>query len=119
MKLKISFLLLLLPLMLMSSVSSSPTSGVARGRWDQRQAPRRWLSEGSQECECKDPFLGVLRRNLMTEPQLPKKQCPCDHVKVNVKKTRHHRRHRKPNRRSRACQEFLKQCQLASIALPL
>ncbi|XP_023560287.1 C-X-C motif chemokine 17 isoform X2 [Octodon degus] len=115
MKLKISFLLLLLPLMLMSSVSSSPTSGVARGRWDQRQAPRRWLSEGSQEY----PFLGVLRRNLMTEPQLPKKQCPCDHVKVNVKKTRHHRRHRKPNRRSRACQEFLKQCQLASIALPL
>ncbi|KAM6153243.1 C-X-C motif chemokine 17 [Erethizon dorsatum] len=119
MKVKICCLLLLLPLMLMSTVSSSPNPGVARGLRDQRQASRRWLQEGGQECECKDWFLRALRRKLTTVHGLPKKQCPCDHLKVNVKKIRHHRHHRKPKKHSRACQEFLKQCQLASISLPL
>ncbi|XP_005412411.1 PREDICTED: VEGF coregulated chemokine 1 [Chinchilla lanigera] len=119
MKVTIAFLLLLLPLTLMSTASSSPNSGVARGRRDQRQAPRSRLREGGQECECKDWFLRALRRKLMAVSRLPKKQCPCDRVKVNVKKSRHQRHHRKPSKHSRACQEFLKQCQLASIALPL
>ncbi|XP_013002301.1 C-X-C motif chemokine 17 [Cavia porcellus] len=119
MKVKISFLLLLLPLMLTSMVSSSPKSGVARAHGEQRQASRRWLQEGSRECECKDWFQRALRRKPMTVPALPKKQCPCDHLKVNMKKSRHHKHQRKPNKHSRACQEFLKQCQLASIALPL
>ncbi|KAL0609669.1 C-X-C motif chemokine 17 [Plecturocebus cupreus] len=55
----------------------------------------------------------------MTASGLPKKQCPCDHFKGNVKKIRHRRHHRKPNKHSRACQQFLKQCQLTSFALPL
>ncbi|XP_017358660.1 C-X-C motif chemokine 17 [Cebus imitator] len=119
MKVLISSLLLLLPLMLMSVVSSSPNPGVARGHRDQGQASRRWLQEGGQECECKDWFLRGPRRKLMTASVLPKKQCPCDHFKGNVKKIRHRRHHRKPNKHSRACQQFLKQCQLTSFALPL
>ncbi|XP_004873065.1 C-X-C motif chemokine 17 [Heterocephalus glaber] len=119
MKVTISFLLLLLPLMLMSMVCSSPNPGVARGHRDQRQASGRWLQEGGQECECKDWFLRVPRRKLMTVPRLPKKRCPCDHPKVNVKKIRHRRHHKKPNKHLQACQEFLKRCQLASLALPL
>ncbi|VFV18374.1 vegf co-regulated chemokine 1-like [Lynx pardinus] len=119
MRILISSLLLLLPLMLMPMVSSSRNPGVARGHRDQRQAPRRWLQEGSQECECKDWFLRVPKRKLMTVPGLPKKQCPCDHFKGSVKKTRHQRHHRKPNKHSRACQQFLTRCQLESFALPL
>ncbi|XP_008707907.1 C-X-C motif chemokine 17 [Ursus americanus] len=119
MKILISFLLLLLPLMLMPVVSSSPNPGVARGQRDHRQASKRWLHEGGQECECKDWFLRAPKRKLMTVPEMPKKQCPCDQFKASVKKTRHQRHHRKPNKHSRACREFLKQCQLASFALPL
>ncbi|XP_019484578.1 PREDICTED: C-X-C motif chemokine 17 [Hipposideros armiger] len=119
MKVLISFLLLLLPLMLMSVVSSNPNPGVARGHRDKHQASGRWLQEGGQECECKDWLLRAPRRKLMALPRLPKKQCPCDHVKGNVRKTRHRRHHRKPNKRSRACQQFIKRCQLASFALPL
>ncbi|XP_045387519.1 C-X-C motif chemokine 17 isoform X1 [Lemur catta] len=114
-----SFLLLLLPLMLMSRDSSSPNPGVARGHWDQGQASRRWLQEGGQECECKDWFLRAPKRKLMPVPGLPKKQCPCDRFKGKVKKTRQRRHHRKPNKHFRACQQFLKRCQLASFALPL
>ncbi|KAM9224429.1 C-X-C motif chemokine 17 [Dugong dugon] len=121
MKVLISSLLLLLPLTLMSVVSSSPNSGVARGHKDQRQASRRWLQEGGQECECKDWLLRVPKRKSMalTVPGSPRKQCPCDHFKGNVKKTRHQRHHRKPTKHSRACQQFLQQCQLARIALPI
>ncbi|XP_015985390.2 C-X-C motif chemokine 17 [Rousettus aegyptiacus] len=110
--------LLLLPLMLMSVVSSNPNPGVARGHRDQRQSSGRWLQEGGQECECKDWFLRAPKRKLMAAPRLPKKQCPCDHFRSNVKKTRH-QRHRKPNKPSRACQQFIKRCQLASFSLPL
>ncbi|KAF4011060.1 hypothetical protein G4228_002418 [Cervus hanglu yarkandensis] len=53
MKVLISSLLLLLPLMLMSAVSSSSHTGVARGQRDQCQASGRWLQEGGQKCECK------------------------------------------------------------------
>ncbi|XP_004408201.1 PREDICTED: VEGF coregulated chemokine 1 [Odobenus rosmarus divergens] len=119
MKILISFLLLLLPLMLMPVVASSPNPGVARGHRDDRQAPERWLREEGQECKCKDWFLRGPKRKIMTVPETPKKQCPCDQYKASVKKTRHQRHHRKPNKHSRACQEFLKQCQLASFALPL
>ncbi|KAM8963892.1 C-X-C motif chemokine 17 [Lycaon pictus] len=119
MKILISSLLLLLPLMLMPVVSSSPNPGVARGHRDNRQAPSRRLQEDGQECECKDWFLRAHKRKLITVPGMPKKQCPCDHFKANVKKTRNQRHHRKPNKHSRACQEFLKQCQLKSFALPL
>ncbi|XP_062965205.1 C-X-C motif chemokine 17 [Cynocephalus volans] len=119
MKVLISSLLLLLPLMLTSMVSSSPRPGVARGHRDQRQASGRWLQEGGQGCGCKDWFLRAPKRKLMTVPGLPEKQCPCDPFKGNAKKTRHQRHHRKPNKHSRACQQFLKQCQLASFALPL
>ncbi|XP_021786072.1 C-X-C motif chemokine 17 isoform X1 [Papio anubis] len=94
-------------------------TGVARGHRDQGQASRKWLQEGGQECECKDWFLRAPRRKVMTVSGLPKKQCPCDHFKGNVKKTRHQRHHRKPNKHSRACQQFLKQCQLRSFVLPL
>nr|XP_008539372.1 PREDICTED: VEGF coregulated chemokine 1-like [Equus przewalskii] len=111
--------LLLLPLMLMSVVSSTPNPGLARGHRDQRQASRRWLQAGGQECECRDWFQRAPKRKLMTVPGLPQRQCPCDHFKGNVKKTRHQRHHRKLNKRSRACQQFLKRCQLASLALPL
>ncbi|XP_008060626.1 C-X-C motif chemokine 17 [Carlito syrichta] len=83
----ISFLHLLLPLMLMSMVSSNPKPGVARGHRDQGQVSGRWLQEGGQECECKDWFLRAPKRKLMTVPRLPKKRCPCDHFKDNVKKT--------------------------------
>uniref|UniRef100_A0A8C4LBK9 C-X-C motif chemokine 17 n=1 Tax=Equus asinus TaxID=9793 RepID=A0A8C4LBK9_EQUAS len=92
-------------------------TGLARGHRDQRQASRRWLQAGGQECECKDWFQRAPKRKLMTVPGLPQKQCPCDHFKGNVKKTRKH--HRKLNKHSRACQQFLKRCQLASLALPL
>ncbi|XP_003362375.1 C-X-C motif chemokine 17 [Equus asinus] len=119
MKVLVSSLLLLLPLMLMSVVSSSPNPGVAKGHRDRHQASGRWLQAGGQECECKDWLLRAPKRKLMTVPGLPQKQCPCDHFKGNVKKTRHRRHHRKPNKRSRACQQFLKRCQLASLALPL
>ncbi|XP_076987854.1 C-X-C motif chemokine 17 [Tamandua tetradactyla] len=119
MKVLLLSLLLLLPLMLMSVVSSNPNPGVARGHRDQLQASRRWLQEGGQECECKDVLLRAPKRKLMTVPGLPKKHCPCDHLKDNVKKTRHRRHHRKPNKYSRACQQFLKRCQLASFSLPL
>ncbi|XP_024433397.1 C-X-C motif chemokine 17 [Desmodus rotundus] len=119
MKVLISSLLLLLLLMLMSIVSSNPSPGVARGQRDQRQASGRWIQEGGQECECKDWFLRAAKRKLMAVPRLPKKQCPCDHLKANVKKTRHRRHHRKSNKHFRACQEFIKRCQLASFALPL
>ncbi|PNI95473.1 CXCL17 isoform 2 [Pan troglodytes] len=57
MKVLISSLLLLLPLMLMSMVSSSLKPGVARGHRDRGQASRRWLQEGGQECECKAMLL--------------------------------------------------------------
>ncbi|XP_045844067.1 C-X-C motif chemokine 17 [Meles meles] len=119
MKILIPFLLLLLPLMLMPVVSSSPNPGVARGHRDDRQAPRMGLHKGSQECDCKDWFLRAPKRKLMAMSEMPKKQCPCDQFKGGVKKTRHQRHHRKPNKHWRACQEFLKQCQLASFALPL
>ncbi|EFB28120.1 hypothetical protein PANDA_013244, partial [Ailuropoda melanoleuca] len=66
-----------------------------------------------------DWFLRAPKRKLMTVPEMPKKQCPCDQFKASVKKTRHQRHHRKPNKHTRACREFLKQCQLASFALPL
>ncbi|XP_004694221.1 PREDICTED: VEGF coregulated chemokine 1 [Condylura cristata] len=117
MRVLIASFLLLLPLMLMSVVSGSPNSGVARGHRGQSQASGRRLQEGGQECECKDLFLRVPKRKLITVPGL--KQCPCDHFKSNVKKTRHQSQHRKPNKHSRACQQFLKQCQLASLSLPL
>ncbi|XP_053463127.1 C-X-C motif chemokine 17 [Nycticebus coucang] len=119
MKVLVSSLLLFLPLMLTSMVSSSANPGVARGHRDQSQTSGRWLQEGGQECECKDWFLRAPKRKLMTVPGLPKKQCPCDHFKVKVKKTRQRRHHRKANKHSRACQQFLKRCQLASFALPL
>uniref|UniRef100_A0A671FVB0 C-X-C motif chemokine ligand 17 n=1 Tax=Rhinolophus ferrumequinum TaxID=59479 RepID=A0A671FVB0_RHIFE len=118
MKVLISFLLLLLPLMLMSMVSSNPNPEVARDHRDNRQASGRWLQEGGQECECKDWFLRTPRK-LMALPGVPQKQCPCDHFKGNVKKHRHRRHHRKPNKHSRACQQFIRRCQLASFALPL
>nr|XP_020027652.1 C-X-C motif chemokine 17 [Castor canadensis] len=91
---------------------------VARGQRNQRQVSGRWLPVGSQECECKDWFLRAPKRKLMTVPRLQEK-CPCDHSKGNVKKNRHGRHHRKPNKHSKACQQFLKRCQLASFALPL
>ncbi|KAB1273814.1 C-X-C motif chemokine 17, partial [Camelus dromedarius] len=112
-------------------------TGVARGHRDQRQASGRRLQEGAQECDCKglsskfflDPllnltlltdwFLRASERKLMTVPRLPKKPCPCDRFKGRVKKTRHQRHHRSPNKHSRACQQFLRRCQLASFALPL
>ncbi|KAF4011081.1 C-X-C motif chemokine 17 [Muntiacus reevesi] len=119
MKVLISSLLLLLPLMLMSAVSSSSHTGVARGQRDQRQASGRWLREGGQECECQDWFLRGPRRTLMTAPRLTKKPCPCDHFKGRMKKTRHQRHHRKSNTPSKACQQFLTRCLLESIALPL
>ncbi|XP_072823152.1 C-X-C motif chemokine 17 [Vicugna pacos] len=119
MKVLISSLLLLLLLMLMSMVSSSPNPGVARGHRDQRQASGRRLQEGAQECDCKDWFLRASERKLMTVPRLPKKPCPCDRFKGRVKKTKHQRHHRSPNKHSRACQQFLRRCQLASFALPL
>ncbi|KAI5234613.1 C-X-C Motif Chemokine 17 [Manis pentadactyla] len=119
MKVLISSLLLFLPLMLMSVVSSNPNPAVARGHRDQHQVSGRWLQEDGQECECKDWFLRAPKRKLMTVPGLPKKKCPCDHFKSNMKKTRHQRYHRKPNKHSRACQQFLKRCQLASFALPI
>ncbi|XP_054423619.1 C-X-C motif chemokine 17 [Pteronotus mesoamericanus] len=119
MKVLISSLLLLLLLMPTSVVSSNTNPGVARGQRDQRQASGRWLQEGGQECECKDWLLRAPKRRLMAAPRLPKKQCPCDHFKGNVKKTRHRRHHRKSNKHFRACQEFIKRCQLASFALPL
>ncbi|OBS72596.1 hypothetical protein A6R68_12809 [Neotoma lepida] len=62
-----------------------PPTGIARSHGDQRQASRRWLREGGQECECRG----------------------------------HQKHHRKPNKPSRTCQQFLKRCQLASFALPL
>ncbi|XP_023988241.1 C-X-C motif chemokine 17 [Physeter macrocephalus] len=119
MKVLISSLLLLLPLMLVSTVHSSSNPGIARGHMDQRQASGRWLQDGGQECECKDWFLRAPKRKLMTVPGLPKKPCPCDHFKGRVKKTRHQRHHKKPTKPSRACQQFLRRCQLASFALPL
>uniref|UniRef100_A0A452R4E1 Uncharacterized protein n=1 Tax=Ursus americanus TaxID=9643 RepID=A0A452R4E1_URSAM len=61
--------------------------GVARGQRDHRQASKRWLHEGGQECECKDWFLRAPKRKLMTVPEMPKKQCPCDQFKASVKKT--------------------------------
>ncbi|XP_062031941.1 C-X-C motif chemokine 17 [Lepus europaeus] len=94
-------------------------AGVARGHRDQRQTSGRWLWEDGQECECKGWFLRAPTRKLMTVPRLPKKHCPCDHFKSTVKKTRHQKSHRQPNKHSRACQQFLKRCQLASFALPL
>uniref|UniRef100_A0A9L0J6D3 C-X-C motif chemokine 17 n=1 Tax=Equus asinus TaxID=9793 RepID=A0A9L0J6D3_EQUAS len=87
MKVLVSSLLLLLPLMLMSVVSSSPNPGVAKGHRDRHQASGRWLQAGGQECECKDWLLRAPKRKLMTVPGLPQKQCPCDHFKGNVKKT--------------------------------
>ncbi|XP_055992585.1 C-X-C motif chemokine 17 [Sorex fumeus] len=119
MKVLITSFLLLLPLMLTSIVSGRPNSGVARGYKDQRQRSGRWLQEGGQECECKDWFERASKRKLMAVTALPKKQCPCDHFKSNMKKTRHQRHHRKSNKRSRDCQQFLKKCQLASLSLPL
>nr|XP_008539365.1 PREDICTED: VEGF coregulated chemokine 1-like [Equus przewalskii] len=119
MKVLISSLLLLLPLMLISVVSSIPNPGVARRHRDQHQTSGRWLKAGGQECECKDWFLRAPKRKPMTVPGLPQKRCPCDHFKGNVKKTRHRGHHREPNKHSRACQQFLKRCQLASLALPL
>nr|XP_008247912.2 C-X-C motif chemokine 17 [Oryctolagus cuniculus] len=119
-KVLIPSLLLLLSLLLMPTVSSNPHSGVARGHGDQRQTSGRWLWEDGQECECKGWFLRAPKRKLMTVPRLPKKHCPCDHFKGTVKKTRGHQKsHRQPNKHSRACQQFLKRCQLASFALPL
>ncbi|XP_067575987.1 C-X-C motif chemokine 17 [Pseudorca crassidens] len=119
MKVLISSLLLLLPLMLVSTVCSSSNTGIARGHRDQRQASGRWLQDGGQECECKDWFLRAHKRKLMAVPRLPKKPCPCDHFKGRVKKTRHQRHHKKPTKPSRACQQFLRRCQLANFALPL
>ncbi|XP_066128089.1 C-X-C motif chemokine 17 isoform X2 [Saccopteryx bilineata] len=115
MKVLISFLLLLLLLMLMSMVSGNPNPGVNRSHKDKRQASGRWLQEGRQEYW----FLRAPKRKLMAVPRLPKKQCPCDHLKGNMKRTRHRRQHRKPNKHSRACQQFIKRCQLASLAGPL
>ncbi|ELW71059.1 VEGF co-regulated chemokine 1 [Tupaia chinensis] len=91
MRVLISSFLLLLLLMLMTVASSSPNP---------------------------DWFLRAPKGKLMTVPGRPKKQCPCDHLKGHVKKTRH-RRHKQTNKHSRACQQFLKRCQLASFALPL
>ncbi|XP_034374991.1 C-X-C motif chemokine 17 [Arvicanthis niloticus] len=120
MKLPASSFLLLLPVMLpMLLVSSSPDPGGARNHGDQHRAPRRWLLEGGQECECKDWFLQVPKRKTTAVLGPPRKQCPCDHVKGSEKKNRHRKHHRKSQRLSRACQQFLKQCQLASFALPL
>ncbi|XP_058385386.1 C-X-C motif chemokine 17-like [Diceros bicornis minor] len=107
MKVLISSLLLLLPIMLMSVVSSSPNPGKGhKSHRDQCQAFGRWLQAGGQDCECKDWFLRAPKRKLMTVPGLPKNQCPCDHFKGNVKKTRHQRNHRKSNKHSRGCQHF-------------
>ncbi|XP_028637115.1 C-X-C motif chemokine 17 [Grammomys surdaster] len=119
MKLLASPFLLLLPLMLVLMVSSSPNPGVARSHGDQHRAPRRWLLEDGQECECKDWFLQVPKRKTTAALGPPRKQCPCDHVKGSEKKTRHRKHHGKSQRLSRACQQFLKQCQLASFVLPL
>ncbi|XP_040832529.1 C-X-C motif chemokine 17 [Ochotona curzoniae] len=115
----ISSLLLLLSLTLMPAVFSSPNSEVARGHKDQRQTSGRWLWEDGQECECKGWFLRAPKRKLMTVHGQAKKHCPCDHFKGTAKKTRHQKYRRHPNKHSRACQQFLKRCQLASLALPL
>ncbi|KAM5236371.1 C-X-C motif chemokine 17 [Ctenodactylus gundi] len=117
MKVLLASLLLLLPLMLMALASSSPSPGVARGHRDQRQASRRWPQDPGQECECKDWLPRAPKRKLATVSTLPKKQCPCDHPKVNVKRIRHQKHYRKPHKRSRACHQFLKRCHLESIAL--
>nr|AAH24561.1 Chemokine (C-X-C motif) ligand 17 [Mus musculus] len=86
MKLLASPFLLLLPVMLMSMVFSSPNPGVARSHGDQHLAPRRWLLEGGQECECKDWFLQAPKRKATAVLGPPRKQCPCDHVKGREKK---------------------------------
>uniref|UniRef100_A0A452FVG1 C-X-C motif chemokine ligand 17 n=1 Tax=Capra hircus TaxID=9925 RepID=A0A452FVG1_CAPHI len=119
MKVLISSLLLLLPLMLMSVVSSSSHTGVARGQRDQRQASGRWLREGGQECECQGQLVPESPRTPITAPRLTKKPCPCDRFKGRMKKTRHRRHHRKSDKHSRACQQFLTRCLLESFALPL
>nr|XP_027801578.1 C-X-C motif chemokine 17 [Marmota flaviventris] len=103
----------------LKSVTSTGNPGVARGNRDQRQASGRRLLKGSQECECKDWFLRASKKKPMTAAGLPKKRCPCDHSTVSVKKTRHRRHHRKSNKHSRACRQFLQRCQLESFALPL
>ncbi|XP_004710583.1 C-X-C motif chemokine 17 [Echinops telfairi] len=94
--------------------------GVARGHRGQRQASGRRLQEGGLECECKDQFQKLPKGKFMALAVLgsPKKQCPCDHFMSNMKKNRHRRHHRKSNKYFRACQQFLQQCQLASLALP-
>ncbi|XP_032750064.1 C-X-C motif chemokine 17 [Rattus rattus] len=119
MKLLASPLLLLLTAMLMAMVSSSPNQGVARHHGDQHRAPRRWLWEGGQECDCKDWSLRLSKRKTTAVLEPPRKQCPCDHVKGSEKKNRRQKHHRKSQRPSRTCQQFLKRCQLASFALPL
>ncbi|XP_052013527.1 C-X-C motif chemokine 17 [Apodemus sylvaticus] len=119
MKLLASSFLLLLAVMLTVTVPSSPNPGVARSQEDQHRAPGPWLLEDGQECECKDWFLRVPKRKPTAVLGPPRKQCPCDHVKGSEKKNRHQKHHRKSRRPSRACQQFLKRCQLASFALPL
>ncbi|XP_076430179.1 C-X-C motif chemokine 17 [Peromyscus maniculatus bairdii] len=119
MKVLVSSCLLLLPLTFLSMVSSSPNPGVARSHGGQRQASRRWLQEGGQECECRDWFLRTPKRESTPVLEPRRKQCPCDHIKGGEKKHRHQKHHRKPNKLSRTCQQFLKRCQLASFALPL
>ncbi|CAH7380941.1 C-X-C motif chemokine 17 isoform X2 [Phodopus roborovskii] len=119
MKLLVSSCLLLLPVALISVVSSSPNPRVGRSQGNQRQVSGRWLREGGQECECRDWFLRAPKRKSTPVLEPARKPCPCDHVKGSEKKNRHQKHHRKPNRPSRTCQQFLKRCQLASFALPL
>ncbi|XP_038967392.1 C-X-C motif chemokine 17 isoform X1 [Rattus norvegicus] len=92
MKLLASPFLLLLTGMFTATVSSSPNQD-----WSLRVSKRKTTA--------------------VLEP--PRKQCPCDHVKGSEKKNRRQKHHRKSQRPSRTCQQFLKRCQLASFTLPL
>ncbi|XP_075393888.1 C-X-C motif chemokine 17 [Tenrec ecaudatus] len=113
-----SFIFIILAYLSLSHSALGP--GVARGHRGQHQASGRWLQEGGLECECKDQFQKVPKGKFMAlaVPGSPKKQCPCDHFMSNVKKNSHGRHHRKSNKYFKACQQFLQQCQLASLALP-
>ncbi|XP_031819107.1 C-X-C motif chemokine 17 [Sarcophilus harrisii] len=108
----LSFLLLFL-LLLLSITSFSSDPEAAGGQRHHKLHAWRHPQGRRQLCRCEDVFQKIHERRKLQVAKSPASHCPCVRPKHKWKKPGHQKHWRQ------SCFQFLKQCQLQSILLPL
>ncbi|XP_028922473.1 C-X-C motif chemokine 17 [Ornithorhynchus anatinus] len=119
-----SLLLLLLLLLTFATVTSVPHNpGGSRSHGERRQEARRRLGQITHKCRCPGLSQELQRESRARRLQSPRGECPCDNLKVNLKKRPvwHHKgkEGRVHYRHKEACRLFWKQCELEGLSLPI